>query len=185
MAEAQRAIAAAVEPDLQALDAAVVQVEKKPKKHTAMEIWEAQVAYVVGDRGRTVNAIEELSGAVISIPKQGWVRQVVIRGEAAARAEAEKMICATLPPTHTLEVAAAKIGSLLGYRGETIKAIEEWSGATVSVPREGDVRTVVICGPSRTTVDAAKAEVDEVLRTAPGPKRKTPKGNVGTKLWHR
>ena len=31
-----------------------------------------------------------------------------------------------------------------------------------------------------------KAEVDEVLRTAPGPKRKTPKGNVGTtKLWHR
>lgn len=98
-----------------------------------------------------------------------------------------------LPPTETLEVPASKIGSLLGYRGETITRIQEWSGATVSVPREGELRTVVICAPSQASVDAAKSEVDEVLRTSPqrqgARKADLPRGqgNVqrASKLWHR
>jgi len=161
---ARDAIAAAVAEDRSVtLDAAVVHAERKTKT-TSLDIWEAQVSWVVGERGKKVAAIEELSGAVVSVPKQGWVRKVVIRGDEDARQEALQLITNSLPHTATLVVPGAKIGALLGYKGETIRSIERWSSATVSVPREGAVRTVVICGPTQESVALAEAEVHSALQ---------------------
>lgn len=167
IAQADKAIAAAVEE----IDEVRQAEEKKrtapkAKQQSVIEVWEAQVWALVGEKGKTVRAIEELSGARISIPKEGWVRQVVIRGDAASREEAEKLLCASLPITTTLDVPAWKVGALLGYKGETIREIQEWSHATVSVPRSGDVRTVVITGPTERSVGKAEIEIERVLKDA-------------------
>lgn len=165
---ARDAIFAAV-GDPAAVDEAVVHAERAPKapkpaKTTSLDIWEAQVSWVVGGSGKKVADIEKKSGAVISVPKQGWVRTVVIRGEEEARRHALQLIQGSLPHTVTLEVPGAKIGALLGYRGENIQKIEQWSTATVSVPRQGAVRTVVICGPSEESVTLAQGEVERALQ---------------------
>merc|ERR1719482_735077 len=160
---AREAIAAAIADELTKVDDAVVHVERKPKT-TSIDIWEAQVPWVVGERGKTVRALEELSGTVISVPKQGWKRKVVIRGDEEARAEALHLIEKQLPYTVTLDVAGAKIGALLGSRGENIQGIQARSWATVSVPREGAMRTVVICGPTQDSIDLALLEVEGALQ---------------------
>jgi len=172
---ARDAILAAVADaaDVAPVDAAVHEERKaKPAKTTSLDIWEAQVSWVVGERGKKVADIEQRSGAVISVPKQGWVRKVVLRGDEEARTAARQLIEDSLPHTVTLDVPGAKIGALLGYRGETIKSIEAWSKATVSVPREGAMRTVVICGPTQQSVALAQAEVKSALSAKAGEARR-------------
>lgn len=139
----------------------------KRQTSTTFEIWEAQVKWLVGDQGKTAAAIEAMSNATISIPKHGWSRTVTIRGDAEACTNAEYFIEQQLPWTRELyEVPAWKIGSLLGVRGETIRRIEGWSKATISVPREGDLRTVIICGDKEEYVLKAAEEVEAVLASA-------------------
>jgi rRNA processing protein Krr1/Pno1 len=146
---------------------------KRGQTTTQIEIWEAQVKWVVGVDGKTVAAIERDSGATISIPKHGWSRTVTVRGDAQSCAAAEHIIECMLPYTKEFyDVPAWKIGSLLGVRGETIKKIEAWSQATISVPRDGDYRTVIICGDKETHVLRAAGEVQAVLDAAKqAPKR--------------
>jgi len=146
----------------------------KPRQtSTTIEIWEAQVKWLVGDQGKTVAAIEAMSNATISIPKHGWSRTVTIRGDAEACAEAEYLIETNMPWTREFyEVPGWKIGSLLGVRGETIRRIEGWSGATISVPREGDFRTVIICGDKEADVLKAAEEVEAVLASAKQPPKR-------------
>jgi polyribonucleotide nucleotidyltransferase len=155
-------------------DVAAVHEERKakPAKITTLPIWEAQVSWVVGKHGKQVADFEQRSGAVISVPKQGWVRKVVLRGDEEARTAARKLIEDSLPHTVTLDVPGAKIGALLGYKGETIKSIEAWSKATVSVPREGAMRTVVICGPTTQSVALAQAGVESALSAKAGEARR-------------
>merc|ERR1719316_2277707 len=92
------------------------------------------------------------------------------KGDDEARAKALHLIENKLPYTVTLDVVGAKIGALLGYRGENIRGIEARSWATVSVPREGAMRTVVICGPTQESIDLALLDVEGALQ-AKAPRR--------------
>lgn len=128
-------------------------------------IFAAQVAALVGERGATVRAIEELSGSTIAIQRAGHpMRAVEIRAPTVAQLdEARDLIEGATPIAATVDVRAAQVGTLLGYRGETIREIEARSQCTLSVPREGAVRTVVVCGPTEAAVRTAERAIADAL----------------------
>merc|ERR1719399_624007 len=68
-------------------------------------------------------------------------------------------------------VRSWQVGSLIGSKGETIADIQERTGARISVPREGEVRTAIICGDTAEVVKEAKALVREALSWAVRPSK--------------
>jgi len=76
------------------------------------------------------------------------------------------MIEAAIPIVETLEVEAAHIGGVIGYGGETIRDIQHRSGATVVVPKVGEVRTVLVWSDSAAAVDEAMRAVRRAVRAS-------------------
>ena len=70
-----------------------------------------------------------------------------------------------------IPVRSWQVGALIGYEGATVREIEQASGARLSVPRDGEVRMVLISGPDETAVEKAKAMALEAISYAVRPRK--------------
>merc|ERR1712118_438016 len=75
---------------------------------------------------------------------------------------------------HTIEVDSEEAGVLIGKKGETIKEIQKWSGARVTIASTGHVRAVHISAQTEESInkalDAMKRVIREDLPSARGAK---------------
>jgi len=144
-------------------------------------VHESQVPVLLGAKGKTIRRIEEESGARVSLA-ESTDRRCEVRVSGSSEdivAKAVAMIDAALPVCDEVVVRSWQVGTLIGYEGETIADIQKRTGARVSVPREGDVRTAIITGDTAEVVQQAKALVIEALTWAVRPAKPVAKAAVG------
>jgi polyribonucleotide nucleotidyltransferase len=135
-----------------------------------------RVGAVVGPKGATVRALQEETGALIDIERDGSVVQ--IRGTAAAVAAAKAAVVLLVDPPSEVVVIGGEgdrdsVGTVIGKGGATIAAIQQESGARLDVDRKrgdqeglrgrgGEVR--VSGTPAQ--IEAAKALIEGALAAA-------------------
>merc|ERR1712216_98226 len=68
------------------------------------------------------------------------------------------------PEEHSIEVTSAEASVLIGSKGETVKRIQKFSGARVTIGATGRNRTVWISGPTVDNINDALNAMKEVLR---------------------
>ena len=136
-------------------------VEMAETSKDFMDVGIAGVPLIVGKGGVNIKRLQTESGAKIDIERGMTV--VGIFGTEEAVAKAKKMIQTQLADStysETVECAAGSIGAVIGKGGETIRSIQEESGARVNVER--DPPSVKILG-SKETVTKARKLVEAVL----------------------
>lgn len=140
-----------------------------------MDVGIAGVPLIVGKGGVNIKRLQTESGAKIDIERGMTV--VGIFGTEEAVAKAKKMIQTQLADStysETVDCAAGSIGAVIGKGGETIRSIQEESGARVNVER--DPPSVKLLG-SKETVTKARKLVEAVLaKEAKG--KELPAGHV-------
>jgi far upstream element-binding protein len=140
-----------------------------------MDVGIAGVPLIVGKGGANIKRLQTESGAKIDIERGMTV--VGIFGTDEAVAKARKMIETQLADSNyseTVECPASAIGAVIGKGGETIRSIQESSGARINVER--DPPSVKLIG-SKETVTKARGLVEEVLKKESKGKE-LPKGHV-------
>jgi len=165
-----------------AKDSEFIQVRPKSKLVTeTVVVHESLVPVLLGEKGKTIRNIEEVSGARVSVAEQsGSRRDVLVSGPTADTvAKAVEMIDATLPACDEVIVRSWQVGALLGFKGETIADIQKRTGAHISVPREGDVRTAVLTASTAEAVQNAKKLVLEAMSWAVRPSKPVAKADLG------
>merc|ERR1719247_18215 len=164
----KRAPVAAPRPQLIARPAPRARGAAQGGKHEreVLDILVSQVSALIGRGGRTVRAIEEMTGAKVSMKNakaEDKQPQVVILGRKDAVAKAKELVLAKLPIVGRLEILESEVGAVKGQKGKRIQELEQRTGATISVAPVGQYRDVVISGPSQWSVDAAIDEIGGVL----------------------
>merc|ERR1719389_1063304 len=153
--------AAAVAAAKEAITDALRQVEE------TVEVPASAVGALKGRGGSTLQKLEKDTGARIEVPKDGETRLVKIRAptaaEAAAAVVAIRKIITVLE--HTIpDLTSEEAGILIGKKGETIKEIQKYSGARVTISSDGPVRTAYISAPTVESIDKAISAMRQVLR---------------------
>lgn len=72
----------------------------------------------------------------------------------------------------TVEVPDADVGLIIGKAGATIKSIQDLTGSSIQIPPSGNpdnpsVRTISITNPSEEGAQAAKVQIESVLKSKP------------------
>jgi rRNA processing protein Krr1/Pno1 len=135
------------------------------------------VGALLGKGGAALRKIEETTKARISMSKETdgkGNRLVRIRAqtEDAAAAAEEAVLQIAHPEEHSIEVTSAEASVLIGSKGETVKRIQKFSGARVTIGATGRNRTVWISGPTVDNINDALNAMKEVLRDELQPARK-------------
>jgi len=162
-------------------DSEFVPVRPSKRVTETLVVHEPLVPVLLGEKGKTIRNIEEVSGARVSVAEQsGSRREVLVSGPTADTvAKAVEMIDATLPACDEVIVRSWQVGALLGVKGETIADIQKRTGARISVPREGDVRTAVLTATTAEAVQNAKKLVLEAMSWAVRPSKPVAKADLG------
>lgn len=145
---------------------------------------------VIGTRGETLKSFERMSQCKIQFDQQ-WTgpdneRRVIIIGLPEDVAEAKRLIQAKVDepgmggaggrfPTVQMMVPSHRVGLVIGKGGETIRELQELSGAKIAVSPDGGndqtvgERAINICGDDE-AVKRAKSMINELVvhGTRPG-----------------
>lgn len=136
---------------------------------------------VIGTRGETLKSFERMSQCKIQFDQQ-WTgpdneRRVIIVGLPEDVAEAKRLIQAKVDepgmgggrfPTVQMMVPSHRVGLVIGKGGETIRELQELSGAKIAVSPDGGndqttgERAINICGDDE-AVRRAKAMISELV----------------------
>lgn len=140
---------------------------------------------VLGRGGETMKSIEIACNVEIELDKgveDGKPRKLTIRGEELSVEEAQKRVDDIVHGSGSLsvlmggqhrvgeqtiyvQVPANRVGLVIGRGGETIKALQDRTGARINVVKEedgGPNRTVVVAGtPNQLAL--AQAEIDDIV----------------------
>ena len=81
----------------------------------------------------------------------------------SAIAEPRDDIKETAPKILSFEIPIDKVGEVIGPKGKVINAIQEKTGAEVSIDDADGVATVTLASTSRSAIDEAQAEIDLIL----------------------
>ncbi len=81
--------------------------------------------------------------------------------EAISRPRSE--VGPTAPKIVSFEVPGDKVGEIIGPKGKTIRAIEQETGAEVSVDGDGPVGTVTVGARDSAQMDAARRMIDAII----------------------
>jgi polyribonucleotide nucleotidyltransferase len=145
------------------------------EREVAVPDW--SIGELLGKGGAVLRKIEETTKARISVSKETdgkGNRLVRIRAqtEDAAAAAEEAVLQIAHPEEHSIEVTSAEASVLIGSKGETVKRIQKFSGARVTIGATGRNRTVWISGPTVDNINDALNAMKEVLRDELQPARK-------------
>jgi len=135
------------------------------------------VGALLGKGGAALRKIEQTTKARISVSKETdgkGNRLVRIRAqtEDAVAAAEEAVLQIAHPEEHSIEVTSTEASVLIGSKGETVKRIQKFSGARVTIGATGRNRTVWISGPTVDNINDALNAMKEVLRDELQPARK-------------
>ncbi len=178
-----------------------------------MEIPNDKVGFVIGRNGDTIRMLQDLTRVRINIAREAEpgssVRVVTLTGAASdlpnARAQVERVItqqpAATVDPatgnvvvaagafTEVMVVPNTAVGTIIGRKGETIRALQIKTGATVQIQRDTDIapgsttREITLVGqPDQ--VAAAKRDIDLLVRNIDNP-GSVPQDQLITSLMRR
>jgi len=153
--------AAAVAAAKEAITDALKLVER------TVEVPASAIGELLGRNGTTLQKLQKDTGARVEVPKEGEVRLVKIRAPTAAEvlAAAKAIEKILTPEEHTIEgITSEEAGILIGKKGETIKEIQKYSGARVTISSDGPVRTAYISAPTVESIDKAISAMRQVLR---------------------
>ena len=126
-----------------------------------LDVGVSGVPVVVGKGGATIKRLQSESGAKIDIGRGTSVCEIY--GTEAAVAKAKKAVEALLADSNykeTVECSIGAIGAVIGKGGETIRSIQESSGARLKVERSPPCVELV---GSKETVAKARKLVEEIL----------------------
>jgi rRNA processing protein Krr1/Pno1 len=145
------------------------------EREVAVPDW--SIGELLDKGGAVLRKIEETTKARISVSKETdgkGNRLVRIRAqtEDAAAAAEEAVLQIAHPEEHSIEVTSAEASVLIGSKGETVKRIQKFSGARVTIGATGRNRTVWISGPTVDNINDALNAMKEVLRDELQPARK-------------
>jgi polyribonucleotide nucleotidyltransferase len=70
---------------------------------------------------------------------------------------------ATTPKIESVKIPGDKIGEVIGPKGKVIQELQERFGVSLSVEDEGDDGVVFVAGTDKAGIDAAKAEISEIV----------------------
>jgi len=155
--------AAAVAAAKAAITEALRQVER------TIEVPDWAVGELLGRGGRSLQKLQEDTGARVEVPKEGEIRLVKIRALTEKKvAAAEKAISKIISPEeHVIDdLTSEEAGVLIGKKGEMIKAIQKYSGARVTISPTGPVRSAHISAPTIESIDKAISAMRQVIREA-------------------
>merc|ERR550537_1564682 len=120
------------------------------EREVAVPDW--SIGELLGKGGAVLHKIEQTTKARISVSKETdgkGNRLVRIRAQTEAAAAAEEAVLQIAhPEEHSIEVTSAEASVLIGSKGETVKKIQKFSGARVTIGATGRNRTVWISGPT-------------------------------------
>lgn len=142
-----------------------------------MELTKANVGSVIGRGGSTIRRISDETGARLDISR-GDDLHLKISGSDEAVAAAQQQVEAVLaaanesrpgggrgqPKEGEIELSidlGTSVGSVIGRGGETIRKIQETSGAKLNIERPGSMCRIV---GTEEAVEAAKTQVEEILK---------------------
>lgn len=132
-----------------------------------VEVPASAVGEIFGKGGSALQKLQKDTGARVEVPKEGEVRLVKIRArtEAEVQAAVKAIAKILMPEEHTIEdVTSEEAGVLIGKNGETIKEIQKYSGARVTISSSGPLRTVHISAPTIEKIDKAINAMKQVLK---------------------
>jgi len=155
--------AAAVAAAKAAITEALRQVER------TIEVPDWAVGELLGRGGRSLQKLQEDTGARVEVPKEGEIRLVKIRALTEKKvAAAEKAISKIISPEeHVIDdLTSEEAGVLIGKKGEMIKAIQKYSGARVTISPTGPLRSARISAPTIESIDKAISAMRQVIREA-------------------
>lgn len=141
-----------------------------------MDVGMDGVPVIVGKGGANIKRLQQESGAKIDI-ERGLGSVCAMYGTEAAVAKARKLIEAQLADarySELVECPASAIGAVIGKGGETIRSIQEDSGARVNVER--DPPSVRLSG-AKDAVKKARQQVEAIIAKESKAKE-LPKGHV-------
>lgn len=138
-----------------------------------------KVGLIIGRGGETIRGIQQRTTANVQIPRESdsanpSVRTIEISGTKesceAAKKEIESMIENDTRGSGgvSMKIPNDKVGTIIGRGGETIRGIQDRTGARIQVPHDADpgthppVRTISITGTSE-AAQYAKAEIEQIV----------------------
>lgn len=157
------------------------------------------VGRVIGRGGETIRALQAASGAHISIDQnfpEGANRKVHIQGNKEAVERGFKMVTELIEGgpgsandviqkhgggiTQILGCPKSMVGRIIGKGGETIKALQNASGARIQIDQTTDPTSVTITG-AQDAVQRAEASVTDIINGGSGflPTAAAPYGQQG------
>merc|ERR1712093_213344 len=142
-----------------------------------VEVPASAVGALKGRGGSTLQKLEKDTGARIEVPKDGETRLVKIRAPTAAEAVAAVVAIRKIITVleHTIpDITSEEAGILIGKKGETIKEIQKYSGARVTISSDGPVRTAHISAPTVESINKAVSAMGKVLREDHKPRAASP-----------
>eukprot|EP00192_Tetraselmis_astigmatica_P003663 CAMPEP_0117666282 /NCGR_PEP_ID=MMETSP0804-20121206/10286_1 /TAXON_ID=1074897 /ORGANISM="Tetraselmis astigmatica, Strain CCMP880" /LENGTH=549 /DNA_ID=CAMNT_0005473803 /DNA_START=107 /DNA_END=1756 /DNA_ORIENTATION=+ len=144
------------------------------------------VGRVIGRGGETIRALQSASGAHISIDQnfpEGMDRQVHVQGNAEAVERGVKMVTELIAGgpgsandaiqkhggglTQALQCPKSMVGRVIGKGGETIKALQNTTGARIQIDQSTDPMTVTLTG-APDAVQRAEAAVTDIINGGSG-----------------
>jgi polyribonucleotide nucleotidyltransferase len=91
--------------------------------------------------------------------KQAHDARITILGVLNAAIDAPDEMAPTAPRVISVQIPVDKIGELIGPKGKTINAIQDETGADISIEEDGTVYIGAVDGPS---AEAARAQVNAI-----------------------
>jgi len=131
---------------------------------------------ILGSGGSQIRALQEKSGARLSLDKESYT--VTIGGTEEQIDLAQGLISALLTASSTsatIELSSRTVGAVIGKQGATIRRIQKESNAHLDIQRDSDPIMLKIMGTAE-EVASAKAMVEAVLSSPPPSRAQKPLG---------
>ena len=127
-----------------------------------------KVGAVIGKKGANIQMIQTQSGAKVDVSRE--TNQVTISGDSAQVAKAKELVQAILaggpvgpPPEAEKRIETSSAGAVIGKGGQTIRKIQDESGARVDISKDSSGPDVITISGSKAAVEKAAKMVDAVL----------------------
>jgi len=170
-----------------------VPAEGKPGQVTVVvKCPQNMVGRVIGKGGETVKSLQQMCGAHVDINQnfpQGEPREVIITGapdkvrkgeeyvhqliHGGADAAAALVNSAVGPPSLWVECPKDKVGRVIGKGGETVKNLQQTSGARIQIDQSQEPCRISVAGPPN-AVETAQQMLNDIIsgghyQRVPGP----------------
>lgn len=179
------AVASTVRAVTELLDAPAETQTIAPEASDAIDCPPGLVGRIIGRGGETIKGLQAASMATISIDQNfpdGHPRKIHISGGAAAVANGRKLVLDLLEggpstaaqllgsqfgPGVSMDCPKEMVGRVIGRGGETIKGLQQHSGAKIQIDQTGNPCKVTMAGPPQAVAEAQRM-INDIINGGDG-----------------